>query len=152
VRKVKKAGSVRRKGSKAGKNSKDSKNPKNAPKGARKGTPTRRRDAASRVSKKATPKRRLGKGAAAKKQSALPVFLVQELDPRSKCGPGTSVQRLFRLREETATGAVLSHMVFFDRHGWYCEHGRSCPAVPHAMKFGVRARQHGPTHNGRMRV
>ena len=149
MRKVKKAGSVRRKASKAAKNSKK---PKDAPKGARKGTPARRRGTVSRVSKTAVPKRRLGKGPSAKEANPIPVFRVQELDPQSKCGPGTSVQRLFRLREETATGTVLSHMVFFDRHGWYCEHGRSCPAVPHAMKFGDRARQHGPTHNGRMRA
>ena len=144
--KVKKAGSVRKKTGKV------AKVPRNAPKGARKSTAVRRRGVVSRVSKKPAPKRRLGKGAAAKEASPLPVFLVQELDPQSKCGSGTSVQRLFRLREETATGAVLSHMVFFDRHGWYCEHGRSCPAVPHAKKFGDRARQHGPTHNGRMRA
>ena len=26
------------------------------------------------------------------------------------------------------------HLVFFDRHGWYCVHGRDCPAVQAAQK------------------
>ena len=69
------------------------------------------------------------------KTPRVPVFVVQELDPRSKCGPGTSVQRLFRLREEDENGAVHSHMVFLDRHGWYCEHGPQCGAVSDVRKF-----------------
>ena len=31
-------------------------------------------------------------------------------------------------------GRRTAHLVFFDRHGWYCEHGRTCPAVGHAKK------------------
>jgi hypothetical protein len=38
------------------------------------------------------------------------------------------VQHLFRV-DETVNGTSATHLVFFDRHGWYCEHGRSCPAV-----------------------
>ena len=109
------------------------------------------------VSKKAPVKRRKSKsGAVAGVTARPPAFGVEELDPRSKCGPGTSVQRLLRVREKGESGE-RTHLVFFDRHGWYCEHGRNCAAVPHAMKFGDRARkegrhQHGPTHNGRMRA
>ena len=53
---------------------------------------------------------------------------IRELDPRSKCGESTTVMQLFRvddLPEETQR----VHMVFHDRHGWYCEHGPECPAV-----------------------
>ena len=90
-------------------------------------------------------------------------FRVQSLDPLEKCGPGTSVQRLHRVDEHSSgrREAVRRHLVFFDRHGWYCEHGPNCPAVKRARAFGddpasVRpAREtqtHGPTHNGRMRA
>jgi hypothetical protein len=60
-------------------------------------------------------------------------FAATELDPIKKCGPGTSVQLLYRVNE-TAGKAVRPHLVFFDRHGWYCEHGRDCPAVAHARR------------------
>lgn len=63
-------------------------------------------------------------------------FRVRELDPTQKCGAGTSVQRLFRI-DESIGGTVKPHLVFLDRHGWYCgycEHGPTCPAVPHARK------------------
>jgi hypothetical protein len=53
---------------------------------------------------------------------------VRPLDPQAKCGVGTSVQHLFRV-DEMVNGASATHLVFFDRHGWYCEHGRNCPAV-----------------------
>jgi hypothetical protein len=58
---------------------------------------------------------------------------VRELDPQRKCGAGTSVQFLYRV-DETVDGRSTAHLVFFDRHGWYCEHGRTCPAVGHARK------------------
>jgi hypothetical protein len=79
-------------------------------------------------------------------------FRVRELDPQRKCGVGTSVERLYRVDECDEDGAVRLHLVFLDRHGWYCEHGRNCPAVPHARKLGDRARHHGSTQNGRMRA
>jgi hypothetical protein len=59
---------------------------------------------------------------------------IKPLDPLRKCGPNTSVQFLYRVDEEV-DGRSTPHLVFFDRHGWYCEHGRSCPAVGHARKF-----------------
>jgi hypothetical protein len=58
---------------------------------------------------------------------------VKALDPLRKCGPGTTVQLLYRV-DETIDGRSTAHLVFFDRHGWYCEHGRNCPAVGHARK------------------
>jgi hypothetical protein len=58
---------------------------------------------------------------------------VRELDPQRKCGEGTTVQFLYRV-DETVDGRATAHLVFFDRHGWYCEHGRTCPAVAHAKK------------------
>lgn len=88
-------------------------------------------------------------------------FDVRALDHVKKCGPGTSVQALFRV-DEHSVGVSRTHLVFYDRHGWYCEHGRDCPAVPHAQrearKFGftgaapAASPTHGPTHNGRMRA
>jgi hypothetical protein len=55
------------------------------------------------------------------------VVKLKELDPLAKCGPNTSVERLFRV-DETIKGVSTAHLVFFDRHGLYCEHGRNCPA------------------------
>jgi hypothetical protein len=62
---------------------------------------------------------------------------VKPLDPLRKCGPNTTVQFLYRV-DEQVDGRSTLHLVFFDRHGWYCEHGRSCPAVGHARKFNGR--------------
>lgn len=72
-------------------------------------------------------------GAAAKggrtKADVIPrVVRIRPLDPQAKCGAGTSVERLYRV-DETVGNARIAHLVFFDRHGLYCEHGRSCPAV-----------------------
>ena len=60
--------------------------------------------------------------------------VVKPLEPQAKCGAGTSVQYLFRV-DESIDGRTTTHLVFFDRHGWYCEHGRNCPAVGHAKKY-----------------
>jgi hypothetical protein len=59
--------------------------------------------------------------------------VIRELDPQQKCGQGTSVQFLYRV-DHTVDGQRTAHLVFFDPHGWYCEHGRTCPAVAHAKK------------------
>ena len=59
---------------------------------------------------------------------------IKPLDPIEKCGPDTSVQFLYRV-DESVDGRSTAHLVFFDRHGWYCEHGRTCPAVGHAKKY-----------------
>jgi hypothetical protein len=65
------------------------------------------------------------------------VVRVVDLDPFDKCGRGTTVQRLIRV-DEMIDHAREAHLVFFDRHGWYCEHGRTCPAVGHARKHAER--------------
>jgi hypothetical protein len=59
---------------------------------------------------------------------------IRALNPQVRCGPGTSVQHLFRVDEEGNGKGVTTHLVFFDRHGWYCEHGRTCPAVEDVRK------------------
>lgn len=129
--KVKKAGAVRRGKSKvAGKSV-------GAPSGARRVV---RKLAASRGRKPIKP------------PAPAVVYRVRALDPQRKCGLGTSVQRLYRVNEESADGEVRPHLVFFDKHGWYCEHGRDCPAVRPAKQFGDGARQRGLNHNGGMRA
>ncbi len=85
----------------------------------------RRQGARRRVSKPAPPARD---------------FTVKELDPQERCGEQTSVQFLLRVVER-AEDRVTNHLAFFDHHGWYCEHGRDCMAVPHAMRHvGWRGR------------
>lgn len=59
---------------------------------------------------------------------------IKSLDPLRKCGPNTTVQLLYRV-DESVDGRKTAHLVFFDRHGWYCEHGRTCPAVGYAKKY-----------------
>lgn len=61
------------------------------------------------------------------------IVRVRSLDPWRMCGPGTSVERLIRV-DERVDGGIEAHLVFLDRHGWYCEHGRTCHAVGHARK------------------
>jgi hypothetical protein len=59
---------------------------------------------------------------------------IRALDPRQTCGLGTTVMQLFRV-DDLPTAAASTHLVFFDRHGWYCEHGRECPAVDAVRKY-----------------
>jgi hypothetical protein len=59
---------------------------------------------------------------------------VSEKDPHVMCGKGTSVDRVFRVEENDGKTKVV-HLVFSDRHGWYCEHGRQCPAVADVRTF-----------------
>ncbi|HEY0997714.1 MAG TPA: hypothetical protein VGD77_17125, partial [Gemmatimonadaceae bacterium] len=90
------------------------------------------------------------KGAAvakvAKQQTTPPrdFFRVRQLDPRAKCGPGTSVEWLVRVDERLKDGRVEAHLVFFDRHGWYCEHGASCHAVAPAKRHVREVAGGGP--------
>jgi hypothetical protein len=52
---------------------------------------------------------------------------VERLDPRANVGPRTGVEALVRVRLRAVESP---HLVFHDRHGWYCEaHGPGCPAV-----------------------
>ncbi|HEU4642752.1 MAG TPA: hypothetical protein VFS44_09870 [Gemmatimonadaceae bacterium] len=58
--------------------------------------------------------------------------IVEAADPRTIVGPRTRVRHLFRVRLGRASPV---HLVFEDRHGWYCEeHGRACPAVAAAKE------------------
>ena len=107
--------------------------PKPAGKRARKSPASTRSMSMSTVKSlsKAKPKK-----ARARVQAPPPVVrvVVKPLEPQAKCGAGTSVQYLFRV-DETVDGRTTAHLVFYDRHGWYCEHGRNCPAVGHAKKY-----------------
>ncbi|HEX2779478.1 MAG TPA: hypothetical protein VHM30_08260 [Gemmatimonadaceae bacterium] len=73
-----------------------------------------------------------------------PVLHIRQLDPIRVCGDRTSVVQLFRVDEQAvavgkAAGSRQVHLVFNDRHGWYCEHGRSCHAVSAVMRHaGIR--------------
>lgn len=61
-------------------------------------------------------------------QAATRLVRIKALDPCARCGPSTSVEQLYRVDEQIA-GRSTVHLVFFDRHGWYCVHGASCVAV-----------------------
>ena len=62
---------------------------------------------------------------------------IRAIDPLEVRGKGTSVTALYRV-EEVLDKARIHHLVFFDRHGWYCEHGRQCSAVIDVQKFTRR--------------
>ncbi len=109
------------------------------------------RPAASRTSnKQGSAARAKGRGIAA--ATAVPAMTVRELVPEKVCGPRTRVQQVFRV-EERLNGSSQMHLVFNDRHGWYCEHGIDCPAVGAVRKSGKSeaARSSAWTTNGRMR-
>lgn len=86
--------------------------------------------------KKAGVTKRSAKGVAKQPSNGTvprPVVRIRELDPQALCGTGTSVTQLFRV-DDLPTGLATVHLVFFDRHGLYCEHGRECPAVAAVRK------------------
>jgi hypothetical protein len=93
-------------------------------------TPAKRRPAQAKVASRGRTKGAKGARGAAPKPAVPVVRLVKvkELDPITKCGPGTSVEQLFRVDEELGGHATV-HLVFFDKHGWYCVHGPRCAAV-----------------------
>jgi hypothetical protein len=78
--------------------------------------------------------RRSIKGRRKEKAEVRRTVKVKALDPLEMCGKGTTVTRLFRV-EERLDQARVHHLVFFDRHGWYCEHGKQCSAVKDVQKF-----------------
>lgn len=71
--------------------------------------------------------------AAAKAAAPTRLMRIRELDPQAACGEGTTVMQLFRV-DDLPFGDDTTHLVFFDRHGWYCAHGRECPAVAAVRK------------------
>lgn len=126
-----------RHGKVASKTAKTVKSPKSA-KVAKTAKPAKARKAAA-PKKPAKPARRLAtkkatktamaaKPGAVKGVPAVRVVKVRALDPVAKCGPATSVEQLFRV-DEQSNGQATVHLVFFDRHGWYCVHGPRCAAV-----------------------
>ena len=116
--------------------------------------PTSARSASPRgAAKKAKAKKRVapkgakqvkGRTATAVAAPVTPALTIRELDPVRVCGDRTSVTQLFRVDETLvptgkAAGSRQVHLVFNDRHGWYCEHGRSCHAVSAVMRHaGIR--------------
>jgi len=53
--------------------------------------------------------------------------VIDVLDPRQVVGGATTVQHLVRVRLHAKD---TPHLVFHDRHGWYCEaHGATCITV-----------------------
>jgi hypothetical protein len=76
---------------------------------------------------------------------------IKALDPLRKCGPNTTVQHMFRVDETLGGAHAVTHLVFFDRHGWYCVHGRTCKAVEDVRKLGSM-RHVDLDYNGRMRA
>ena len=52
---------------------------------------------------------------------------ITELDPRAVLGASTRVTGVWRVE---FPGERRAHLVYHDRHGWYCEeHGATCRAV-----------------------
>ena len=81
--------------------------------------------------RKGTGKRhRTDKQAAAAERS---IYVLQPLDPWLSCGPDTTVTELWKVLERRGTEKRI-HLVYFDRYGWYCEHGRNCAAVPEVRR------------------
>ena len=81
---------------------------------------------------RSAPKRTPAKGKATRVRYVAPsvrAVKVKELDPVARCGPDTSVELLYRVDERLDGRAAGVHLVFFDRYGWYCVHGRGCAAV-----------------------
>lgn len=117
---------ARRLGTKAGTR------PTREPQGRRSATPAQRPPAK-------LVKGRGGKGKRVASPALRSVVRIRDLDPYQKCGPGTTVERLIRV-DEMVERRLEAHLVFLDRHGWYCEHGPSCHAVGHARKHAMAGR------------
>jgi hypothetical protein len=78
--------------------------------------------------------RRSIKGRRKEKAEGKRTVKVRPMDPLEMCGKGTTVTQLYRV-EERLDQTRIHHLVFFDRHGWYCEHGKQCGAVKDVQKF-----------------
>lgn len=91
-------------------------------------TPTRKPDNAARPSARGGPSPLDAAAIAPVQFDLFPVKpVVDVLDARAVVGPRTGVEDLVRVRLRTNDAP---HLVFHDRHGWYCEsHGPSCHAV-----------------------
>lgn len=101
-----------------------------APKGKRATRGTKRGAVARKAALK--PSRKKQQPATAPER----VMRVRELVPQSLCGKRTSVEHLFRVDERCGSEAQ-THLVFHDRHGWYCYHGATCPAVGEVRRIAA---------------
>ena len=55
------------------------------------------------------------------------IVTITALDPRAVLGASTRVRGIWKVEYP---GERRPHLVYHDRHGWYCEeHGASCRAV-----------------------
>jgi hypothetical protein len=81
-----------------------------------------------------TTVRRRIKGTRTAKTEVKRKVRIRPMDPIQKCGEGTTVTQLYRV-EEILNLTTIHHLVFFDRHGWYCEHGKQCNVVKDVQKF-----------------
>lgn len=61
------------------------------------------------------------------------IYVLEPLNPWLSCGPDTTVTELWKVVERSGTEKRI-HLVYFDRYGWYCEHGRNCAAVPEVRR------------------
>jgi hypothetical protein len=93
------------------------------------------RKAAKKSPKQPVSGQRRAKPAARSTRSSKPAedVRIRQLDPQAVCGPRTQVQQLFRV-QDLLDGKPTVHLVYFDRHGWYCEHGPTCRAVDHVRR------------------
>jgi hypothetical protein len=85
----------------------------------------------------ASKKRR---GARIRARAPEPLERSIDIEPRNPwltCGPDTTVKELWRVVEQTGDTTVY-HLVFLDRYGWYCEHGRNCPVVAEVRRESRR--------------
>lgn len=59
--------------------------------------------------------------------------VIERLNPKQVAGQRTAVVEIIRVRIRSTEPL---HLVFHDKHGWYCEtHGSSCIAVTYAREF-----------------
>jgi hypothetical protein len=83
---------------------------------------------------KGRPKAKATSGLKAVKAVKVPPrYELEPLDPWLMCGPDTTVTELWRVLERREQETHY-HLVYFDRYGWYCEHGRGCGAVSEVRK------------------
>lgn len=76
--------------------------------------------------------------------SATRLMRIRRVDPGRSMETGETVLELFRMTN-AAEGGDATHLVFLDRCGWYCAHGRDCPAAHAAGEhvFGAGGSRQG---------
>ncbi len=74
------------------------------------------------------------RGRPRKDEHIVTTFSTRRLD-LSICGPRTNVHKVLSVLESRDKKPFKYHMVFLDRHGWYCEDGPDCAAVKIAQQF-----------------